>query len=226
MFERHRIRLLVALALPVSMVGAGLWALTQLPPGAMVPIHFDADGRVNGWADARWGLFLLPLLAAFTLGLTLLLPALEPRAEKIRQSQRAILDISLAVQFLLTTIQGLIIAVALDRQPDVGRWVLLLVGMVYVVIGNMLGKVRWNHTVGIRTPWTLANERVWDKTHRFGGAVFFVAGLTLMSAALLSVPSSLGVPLMLTVTLFSALVCVIKSWLLWRRELLTSTKND
>lgn len=47
-----------------------------------------------------------------------------------------------------------------------------------------------------------------------------------MRAALLSVPSSLGVPLMLTVTLFSALVCMIKSWLLWRRELLTSTKND
>ena len=218
MFEQHRLRLLIALALPALMAGAGLWALLQLPAGAQVPIHFDAAGQANGWAGALRGLFLLPLLAAGTLGLILLLPRIDPRAEKLRQSQRAQLNIALAMQLLLAIVQALIIAIALGQQPDLGRWLLLMMGLLFAVIGNMAGKLRWNYTVGIRTPWTLANERVWDKTHRFGGLVFFIAGLALMGAALLAVPSTLGVPLIVAASLISTVLCVGKSWLLWRQE--------
>ncbi len=218
MYEQHRLRLLIALALPALMAGAGLWALLQLPAGAQVAIHFDAAGQADGWADAFWGLFLLPLLAAGTLGLILLLPRIDPRAEKLRQSQRAQLNIALAVELLLATGQALMIAIALGQQPDLGRWLLLMVGLLLAVIGNMAGKLRWNYTVGIRTPWTLANERVWDKTHRFGGIVLFIAGLALMGAALLRVPNSMGPPLIVAACLISTVLCVVKSWLLWRQE--------
>lgn len=217
MFEQHRLRLLIALALPALMAGAGLWALLQLPAGAQVPIHFNAAGQADGWAGASWALFLLPLLAAGILGLILLLPRFDPRAEKLRQSQRAQLNIALAVQLLLATAQAVIIAIALGQQPDLGRWLLLMTGLLFAVIGNMAGKLRWNYTVGIRTPWTLADERVWDKTHRFGGIVFFIAGLALMGAALLAVPSSFGVPLIIAASLISTALCVGKSWLLWRQ---------
>ena len=139
MFEQHRLRLLIALALPALMAGAGLWALLQLPAGAQVRIHFNAAGQANGWADAFWGLFLLPLLAAITLGLILLLPRIDPRAEKLRQSQRAQLNIALAVQLLLATVQALIIAIALGHQPDFRRWLLLMTGLLFTVIGNMAG---------------------------------------------------------------------------------------
>lgn len=94
----------------------------------------------------------------------------------------------------------------------------MLVKGLFLVIGNVMRKLRPNYTVGIRTPWTLANERVWDKTHRFGGLVFFIAGLALMGAALLAVPSTLGVPLIVAASLISTVLCVGKSWLLWRQE--------
>ena len=190
----------------------------QLPAGAQVPVHFNAAGQADGWAGASGALFLLPLLAAGILGLILLLPRIDPRAEKLRQSQRAQLNIALAVQLLLATVQAVIIAIALGQQPDLGRWLLLMTGLLFAVIGNEAGKLRWNYTVGIRTPWTLADERVWDKTHRFGGIVFFIAGLTLMGAALLAVPSSFGVPLIVAASLISTVLCVGKSWLLWRQE--------
>jgi len=218
MFEQHRLRLLLALALPALMAAAGLWALLQLPSGAQVPIHFDAAGQANGWASALWGLFLLPLLAAGSLGLILLLPRIDPQAEKLRVSERAQLNIALAVQLLLVGVQALIIAIALGKRPDLGRWMLLMTGLLFAVIGNLAGKIRWNYTLGIRTPWTLANERVWDKTHRFGGLVFFTAGLALIGAALLAVPSSLGAPLIVAASLISTVPCVGKSWLLWRQE--------
>ena len=218
MLKQHPLRLSLALALPIAMALAGLWALTQLPDGARVPIHFDAAGQANGWADARWGLFLVPLLTLFTAGMILVLPLIDPRGDKLRQSWRATLNILLAVEVLLAAVQAMIILSALGQQPDVGRWMLLMVGGLFAVIGNMLGKVRWNYTVGIRTPWTLANERVWDKTHRFGGVVFVVAGLTLIAAALLAVPSDLGVPLLITTTIVCTVLCVGKSWLVWRAE--------
>ena len=209
---------MVALALPVVMAGAGLWAQQQLPAGAQVPIHFNAAGQADAWAGALEGLLLVPLLAAGILGLILLLPRIDPRAEKLRQSQRALLSIALAVQVLLATVQALLIAFALGHQPDLGRWLLLMTGLLFAVIGNMSGKVRWNYSFGIRTPWTLADERVWDKTHRFGGIVFFIAGLGLMGAALLAVPTSLGVPLIVAASLISAALCIGKSWWLWRQE--------
>lgn len=218
MLEQHRLRLLIALVLPALMAVAGLWALLQLPAGTLVPIHFNAAGQANGWAEAIWGLFLLPLLSVGTLGLILLPPWIDPRAEKLRQSQRAQLNIALALQLLLATVQALIIAIAMGQQPDFNRWLLLMTGFLFSVIGNMAGKLRWNYTVGIRTPWTLADERVWDKTHRFGGLVFLIAGLALIGAALLSVPSSLGLPLIVAASLISTALCVGKSWWLWRQQ--------
>lgn len=218
MFEQHRRRVLIALAVPALMAVAGLWALLQLPAGAQVPIHFNAAGQPDGWADASWGLFLLPLLGTGLLGLIWLLPHVDPRPDKLNQSLRAQLSIALAVQVLLATMQAVVIAVALGQQPDLGRWLLLMTGLLFAVIGNVAGKLRWNYTVGIRTPWTLANERVWDKTHRFGGVVFFLAGVALMGAALVAVPSTVGVQLIVCVSLISTVLCVGKSWLLWRQE--------
>lgn len=61
----------------------------------------------------------------------------------------------------------------------------MLVDGLFLVIGNVMGKLRPNYTVGIRTPWTLANDRVWDQTHRFGGKTFvFAGGLLCVLAAL------------------------------------------
>ena len=215
MFELHRLRLLIALALPALMAGAGLWALLQLPAGAQVPIHFDAAGHANGWAGALWGLFLLPLLAAGTLGLILLLPRIDPRAEKLRQSPRAQLNIALAVQLLLATVQALIIAIALGQQPDLGRWLLLMMGLLFAVIGNMAGKLRWNYTVGIRTPWTLANERVWDKTHRIGGKLFKAAGILALGGLFFP---GLTFYFVILPILVVAIFTLVYSYLVYRKE--------
>lgn len=218
MFETHRIRWGLAIVLPALMAASGLWTLGQLPEGATVPIHFDIEGKADGWAQAHWGLFMLPLLAFGSLGLVWLLPRIDPRADKLKQSLKAQLNMVLATQLLMATVQAQIIALGLGHAFDFGRSLLFMVGLLLMVVGNMAGKLRWNYTVGIRTPWTLANERVWDKTHRFGGVVFFIAGVALILAAALGVPGSWGVTLIVSASLLSTALCIFKSWWLWRQE--------
>ena len=81
---------------------------------------------------------------------------------------------------------------------------------------NVLGKLRPNHSVGIRTRWTLDNERVWDQTHRFGGKAFVLAGVLLLVLAATPFGSAWAAPAIVAVSVGAALASVFKSYWLWR----------
>ena len=87
-----------------------------------------------------------------------------------------------------------------------------------LVIGNQLGKSRSMYLVGIRTPWTLASEEVWVRTHRLGGKLMVLAGLAMIGAALLPLPSGLLWTVLIAAVILAAVVPIVYSYLLWRRE--------
>jgi uncharacterized membrane protein len=92
-----------------------------------------------------------------------------------------------------------------------------LFGGMLIVTGNVFGKLRWNYTVGIRTPWTLADEWVWDQTHRVGGWVFVIGGMTALVLSLLL--PAVAVPVVLAGLMPAIVVLPIgKSYLLWRER--------
>ena len=112
-------------------------------------------------------------------------------------------------------IQAVTIASALGQPVDVAMAMPALIGMLFIVIGNVLPKMRWNYVVGVRTPWTLADEGVWDRTHRFAGWVMVLAGgSTTLGAFLLPPDARMG--LMTGAVLASMVLIVGKSYLLWR----------
>jgi uncharacterized membrane protein len=86
-------------------------------------------------------------------------------------------------------------------------------GVLFVVMGNLLGKVTRNFFVGIRTPWTLANEEVWNRTHRLGGKLFVVAGLVVVAAAFTGVSMW---PVFIAIGL-AGLIPIVYSYVLYRR---------
>jgi uncharacterized membrane protein len=92
------------------------------------------------------------------------------------------------------------------------------VGVVLMLIGNQLGKSRSMYLIGLRTPWTLASEEVWIKTHRLGGKLMVVGGLAMIGAALLPLPSGLLATITFVVIAVAAGVPILYSFLLWRRE--------
>jgi len=90
------------------------------------------------------------------------------------------------------------------------------IGLVFLAIGNLLPRARPNWFVGIRTPWTLSSDRVWEKTHRFGGRVFVAAGILITLAGLFAVQWAHAVAF--TVILITVTTVLVYSYLEWKRE--------
>jgi uncharacterized membrane protein len=84
----------------------------------------------------------------------------------------------------MVCIQLICMLVDIGVDLKVGQMTLLVVGLLIAVMGNFMGKVRRNWFFGIRTPWTLANDTVWERTHRIGSVLFFCLGLLIVLTSL------------------------------------------
>lgn len=176
----------IATALLLAMLAAAARVMADLPPGKLLAVHFDAAGAPDGWAPAWLALLVIPALSLGMLALFALLPKIDPRGENLLRSTTAVQTTILAVMGVMTVVQLLVAAHALDIPAPVAPVVATAVGLLFVLIGNVMGKLRWNYTVGIRTPWTIADQRVWDRTHRFAGRLFVAAGAAMAAGAWLS----------------------------------------
>ena len=105
---------------------------------------------------------------------------------------------------MLGGLHVLFVAAALGTDVEISRVVLIGIGVLFLVIGNYLPKVRPNYLMGIRTPWTLASDLSWARTHRLGGRLFVLEGLVLLVLGLLDVG-----PEMLIVTMIAAIVIML-----------------
>ena len=205
-----------AFVLILAMLILGIWAKAQLPDTARIAVHFDAAGRPNGWMASWAGLFVLPTIALGVCLVLALISRLDPRRVNLARSKAALGPLVLSPIVIIAVAQVGIVATALGIDLNVSRLTYGAMGGSFIVIGNVLGKLRWNYTAGIRTRWTLADERVWDKTHRFGGLVFVAGGAMMLTAALI-LPAGGGLAaVIIAIGLGAALLTVLKSYLLWR----------
>lgn len=157
-------------------------ALLPLLP-ARIPVHWNVDGQIDGWA-ARPGAFFGP---AMGLGLSLLmkfLPYIDPRRRSYEKFGRAYDAFRLALALFVLILQGVTLYAAFYPDGlDVSRIIAAYVGALLCVAGNYMPKFRHNYFCGIRTPWTLASETCWRRTHRFAGPLWFWGGLALAAGS-------------------------------------------
>jgi uncharacterized membrane protein len=204
----------LALALVASAFALPAVLYDRLP--AQVPTHWDLQGRPDGYTAKPWGPFVAPLIGMGMYLLFQVLPAISPRRYRIERFRRVydLLATALVVfafaLTILTMLAGLGVPMAMDRAMGV------LIGALLVVLGNFLGKTTKNFFVGIRTPWTLASDEVWLRTHRLGGKLFVAAGLVAMAAAALAPRGwMLAAPAVLAVV--ASLIAVGYSYWVYRR---------
>jgi len=201
-----------------TMLGTSLLVAASLPGDVQLPIHWGLNGEADGFAG-KWTALLLP--AAITAALSLIfyaLPALEPRREGLERSQGLYLWGWVAILLMGGAIQLATVSLALGWPLDAGRMILAATGAMLVLIGNQLGKSRSMYLIGMRTPWTLASEDVWIRTHRLAGKLMVAGGLLILGAALLDLPPAGLTAVFVTVIALSAGVPFVYSYLLWRRE--------
>lgn len=179
----------------------------------IVPIHWDIQGHVNGWGP-KWSLFLYgPGLMAFIVLIFSALPWLSPKKFEVDSFRATYLYIMIVIVALLAYGQLLVLISALGFAVDVSRALEGGVCLLIALLGNVMGKVRRNFYVGIRTPWTIANEQVWNATHRFAAKTLFAGGMLGLVGVILRAPFWLPI----TAILVGALVPALYSLILYKQ---------
>jgi uncharacterized membrane protein len=156
--------------------------LPHLP--ARVVTHWGMNGQPDGFSpkDALWifGPGFLVLILALGAGT----PWLSPRRFGVETFRSTYNFIILAVFLMMAYCYAIILWAAAGLHVNIARFVVGAVCLLIAAIGNVLGKVRQNFYIGVRTPWTLSNERVWHATHRFAAKCFVTAGLLGLAMAM------------------------------------------
>ncbi|MDK2820803.1 MAG: hypothetical protein PWP31_768 [Clostridia bacterium] len=203
-----------AILIIIAMLVGGIVVYPHLPE--LVPSHWNFRGEIDGYSGRFWGAFGLPLMAAAIYLGMIFAPYIDPKKENYPRFSSAYRIIRLVLVLFMAVLYGTIITVALGGPANlVSKTTPLAVGILFIVIGNYLPQARHNYFFGIRTPWTLANEEVWRRTHRFSGILFVLGGLGLIVSAFLPAPINFIVGLggIITVTLFS----IIYSYLAYHK---------
>jgi uncharacterized membrane protein len=198
---------------------AAMWAFAlAVYPGApeRIPTQWNLRGQPDAWGG-RSAVFLLPVIATALAALLVLgLPRIDPRRanwERFREELWVIVNVLL---LFMAWIEAVTLGSALGWSVDPGRAMLGGVGVLLVLIGNYLPRIRSNWFLGIRTPWTLTSERVWRETHRVGGRAFVAAGLVMTLASL--TPAPVADIASMTAVGVAAVLPVAYSYFAWRRE--------
>ena len=190
------------------------WAWPRLPD--VITTHWGFDGKPNGWSPRWVAAVLLPL---FLLALPLIfrvLPRIDPKGENYSKFSDAFWLIGNSVVLFLAGVHVVVLLNAMGYPVDMNLVIGVGVGLLFTVMGNYLGKVQPNWFMGVRTPWTLASEQVWRKTHRTAGWLFVGAGLFIAVAAF--IPSVSVGAVMVVAIVIAAIIPVVQSYVLWKRE--------
>lgn len=197
----------------------GMWLASALCwPSAPdeIPMHWNVKGEVDRYGGKLEGLFLLP---AITAGLYLLLrfiPTVDPGKANYAQFTRAYSLIRLATTAVMVIVHGVTIAWSLGYRMDMGAVVSVSVGGLFLLLGNVMGKIRPNWFVGVRTPWTLSSKLSWTKTHRLAGWLFMVIGVGVMMCGFVKSEWAIGATLV--GALGGTLFLVVYSYFVWRND--------
>jgi uncharacterized membrane protein len=180
-----------------------------------VPTHWNLRGEVNGWSGKTFGGFFVPALAAAIWLLMPLLRLLDPRRENYDRFDSTFFTLVNGIVLFMGAMHVLMLGSALGWPIDMGRASFVLIGLVFIVLGNFLPRVRSNWWIGVRTPWTLENDRVWRETHRLAGWTFVAAGVVSIGAVLL--PAPVRGPIAFGALALGGVSPAVWSYVLWRR---------
>jgi uncharacterized membrane protein len=199
----------------VSLVLFGIASIfyPQLPDQVVSKFNMVGDPirTMSKWSF--WLLYggialILPVTTKFTRNL-------DPRKSNYLKFESTFETFRWATVVFIHFIFGAGVAYNLGYPVSMNFVLLFALGMLWLIMGNRMGKIRFNYFIGIRTPWTLTNEDVWRKTHRVAGRCWFIAGILFLVALFL--PAALFIPILILNLILSTLVPMIYSYLMYRK---------
>lgn len=183
---RTKQAVVAAILLTVAALAYTLAVYATLPQ--RIPTHWGWRGEVDGWGDKTMAAFLMPGMMVLLLGMLLALPWLSPRNFSVDSFRETFNYVMLMAVALMGYLHVVMLHAGLHPGLDMGRVLVGGILLFLALMGNVLGKVRRNFWMGVRTPWTLASETVWIATHRLAARLWASVGLVGALAVWLGAP--------------------------------------
>ena len=165
--------LVLLMILGATVAGLLLW--NQLPDP--MASHWNINDQVDGYMSRTWGVFMIPLITLGMFVLFLVIPSIDPLKANIAQFRGAFNLFIVLIIACMVYIYGLTLAWNFGYTGfRMSSAMLPAIGLLFIFIGFMMRQARRNFFIGIRTPWTLSSDTVWDETHRIGSVLFMISG--------------------------------------------------
>ncbi|MBQ9742190.1 MAG: SdpI family protein [Ruminococcus sp.] len=217
MIRNNKWKLILGTLVTLLPIPAGLILWDKLP--ATLATHWGADGTANGQSSKLFAVFIIPLILLALYWICILVTAKD---NKNRNQNQKIFDIVIwIVPVLSCIVSGIIYAASMNTGLNLMCIMPLVMGLVFMIIGNYLPKCKQNKTIGIKLKWTLENEENWNATHRISGKVWFLGGLLMLPCALL--PDKILIPTALVLILVMVLIPTLYSYLYYKNQMKNGT---
>lgn len=179
--KRNKKWMLITTLICLLPIVAGVLIYGRLPE--QVPTHFGFDGAPNGWSSKAFAVFGLP---AFMAGVNVILHFSLSADPKKQNMGKALVTISMCVVPAISVlVSGMVLAAALGYETNISTVMPMLVGVLFILIGNYLPKTKQSYTMGIKLPWTLHSEENWNRTHRLAGFMWVIGGAVFVLVSIL-----------------------------------------
>lgn len=204
-YKKSLILTSIIVILPM-IVGLILWK--QLPD--TIAVHFGTDNAPNGWAGKPFAVIGIPLILLVVHLLCLGTTLNDPKKRNVSEKMKALIFWIVPVVSLVCNIT--VYMAALGKNINISTITGCAVGLVFVIVGNYMPKLKQNYTVGVKLPWTLSSEENWNRTHHLAGWMWIVAGVALMAAGIFNIGS-----IVIVVILAVALIPAVYSFILYKK---------
>ena len=181
MIKKNKVTLIVTSLIMLIPILVGLMLWEKLPE--QVPYHWNINGEVDGWAGKTQAVFLMPLFMPAMHWVCVFASTADPKSKNYHP--KSILLVLWICPVLNLVLNTMVYAAALNYPVDIEIIMPLLLGITFILIGNLLPKCRQSYTMGIKLPWTLHNEENWNTTHRLAGKLWVMGGIVIMASALI-----------------------------------------
>lgn len=195
----------VIILLPV-LVGIILW--DRLPD--QMPMHWNTNGDVDSWGSKLFAVAGMPLILLAFQWLCAIVTGFDPKKEK--HSQKILTLVLWIIPVITVVLSAFMYASALGQQVNAPLLMPILMGVLFMAVGNYMPKCEQNYTIGIKISWTLNSEENWNRTHRFAGRIWVVCGFLMILTAFLE-----SFWILLGMAFAMALAPVIYSYMLYRK---------
>ncbi|MGK0413309.1 MAG: putative membrane protein [Polaribacter sp.] len=195
---------------------AYIW--NQLPE--KVPMHWNIKGEIDRYGE-KMELIIIPILLPLLVYIIfLVVPKIDPK-NKLNKMGNKLQTIKVLLTTFMSILALFIIYAAKNQSFANPNYIILLIGVLYIILGNYFKTIKANYFIGIRTPWTLENETVWKKTHKLGGKLWFVGGIIVVLTSLI-LDKEPNVTVFLIITGIITIIPIVYSYILFKNEIKTA----